>query len=118
MTRQIIYGALPASSLFSKIMKVKGHIMVMKGYGTAIMASQWRDELAQRCEERNQEHYAPGDDDEPEHDSTYLAHYRSCAVVTVEFDVPDDVFKRQPLPEVQGVVLLNGEVSEAADKKH
>lgn len=79
--------------------------MVAKGYWLGIMASQWKSELEQKCEEHNQQHHAPGYDDSPEHSDNYLNYDRDRAVVTVEFEVPDEVFKRQPTVQVAGVVV-------------
>lgn len=86
-------------------MKVRAHLMVAKGYALAIMASQWPEGLEQRCEEHNQQRYAPGDDDEPGHDSNYLAYDRDRTVVTVEFELPDSVFRRQDRTVLAGDVM-------------
>ena len=88
-------------------MKVVAHVMVSKGYGVALAASQWRHDLELRCEAYNQQSYAAGDDEEPERSSAYLAHDRSRVVVTVEFEVPDSAFKREPPATVPGTVLPN-----------
>jgi hypothetical protein len=66
------------------------------------MASQWPGDLERRCEEYNQQHYAPGDDEESGRLSTYLEHDRKRTVVTVEFELPDNVFLRQPRLTVKG----------------
>lgn len=85
-------------------MKVTAHVLVHKGYGIAIEASQWRDTLEQKSEEYNQGRFAPGFIDDTEHDATYLGHDKVAAVVTVEFEVPDDVFVRQPTTIVAGTI--------------
>ena len=75
-------------------MKVVAHVVVARGYGIAIKASQWIDELQQHCEDSNREAYGDG----------YLSEDRERAVVTVTFEVPDHVFKRQTVPEIAGEI--------------
>ena len=75
-------------------MKVVAHVVVAKGYSIAIKASQWVDELQQHCEECNQEAF--GD--------RYLSEDRERAVVTVTFEVPEHVFKRQTVAEIKGEI--------------
>jgi hypothetical protein len=76
-------------------MKVTAHIMVSKGHGLGISASQWPYELENSCEEHNREHYG----------EEYLSKPRDQAVVTVEFEVPDSVFERQERPVVEGMTV-------------
>lgn len=77
-------------------MKVKAHLVVSKGYHLAITASQWVDEVLEHCEEYNKEHHGEG----------YLTKPKERAVVTVEFEVPDNVFNPLPPPPViQGKVV-------------
>lgn len=80
------------------MMKVTAHIVVAKGSRLALAASQWPAQLIEQCEERNRElHESDGASD-------YLAHDRDSTVVTVEFEVPDEVFKRTSLLVLQGSV--------------
>ena len=85
-------------------MKVKAHILVRKGYHLGMACSQWRSELEEKAERANQEWHTPGDDEDPQNNSDYLNHDRTLSVVTVEFDVPDEVFKRTPPPVIAGEV--------------
>jgi len=77
-------------------MKVKAYVMVSKGYGLAISASQWPSEMENSCEEHNREHFG----------EEYLSRQKERAVVTVEFEVPDSVFERPPRPEVKGNMIV------------
>ncbi len=86
-------------------MKVMAHVMVEKGYGVAIAADQWRSNLLKECEDHNQQQWAPRGDENPELSSEYLNHDMNRAVVTVEFDVPDEAFKRRPVTKVKGHAL-------------
>jgi len=76
------------------VMKVTAHLVVSKGYGRAIMASQWIDECLQHCEEHNAEHCGEG----------YLSEPKDRATITVSFDVPDSVFEREPVPMIEGAL--------------
>ncbi|MFZ3054773.1 MAG: hypothetical protein WA091_02230 [Minisyncoccales bacterium] len=76
-------------------MKVKAHLIVSKGYGLALAASQWIDQLRNDCEEHNRDYH--GDD--------YLSQPKDRAVVTVEFEVPDNVFNPPPAP-----LIIQGEL--------
>jgi len=76
-------------------MKVTAHIQVSKGYGRGIQCSQWIDELLESSEEYNQEHHSDG----------WLSKDRDRAVVTVTFEVPDSVFKRDPIAKLEGQIL-------------
>ena len=82
-------------------MKVIAHIQIHKGYGIAVQASQWPQELMERSEEFNREVYANTDEDH----SDYLEHDRDRTVVTVEVEVPDSVFKREPRAVLQGTFV-------------
>ena len=73
-------------------MKVVAHIQVQKGYGIAIRASQSPATLMEQSEEYNRTF------------SSYLEHDRERAVVTVEAEVPDSVFKREPRVVLQGTL--------------
>lgn len=77
-------------------MKVVAHLVVAKGHGTAITASQWPDEVLIHCEEHNREHYGEG----------YLSSPKDRAVVTVEFEVPDSVFERSPIQVVKATTIV------------
>lgn len=77
-------------------MKVKAHVMVSKGHGLAIDASQWPSELENSCEEYNREYLG----------EEYLSQPKDRAVVTVEFEVADSVFERPPRPEVEGKMVV------------
>jgi len=77
-------------------MKVKAHLVVSKGYGLAITASQWLDQLRIETEKHNRDY----------HGEDYLSHPKDRAVVTVEFEVPDDVFNPPPAPPIiQGEIV-------------
>ena len=76
-------------------MKVKAHIVIEKGYIVGIRASQWKDEMLVHTEEYNEEY----------HGETYLSKPRQRAVVTIEFEVPDSVFEREPAMVIQGEVV-------------
>jgi hypothetical protein len=73
-------------------MKYKAYVMVGRDYNLAISASQWRDELLENAEEHNRETYG----------ESYLSKPRDRTVIVVEFEVPDSVFEREPLPVVAG----------------
>jgi hypothetical protein len=75
-------------------MKVKAHVVICNGHNLAVDASQDLGELLQRCEEYNAEHF--GED--------YLLNDKKQAVVTVEFEVDEVVFKRPPTPVIQGKI--------------
>jgi hypothetical protein len=75
-------------------MKVKAHLVVSKGYGSAIVCSQWIGEMHEHCEVFNREHFGP----------EYLSRDRERAVVTVEFEVPDNIFHRDAVPQVEGKI--------------
>lgn len=75
-------------------MKVKAHLVVSKGYGSAIVCSQWIGEMHDHCETFNREYFGP----------EYLSRDRERTVVTVEFDVPDYVFQREPAPQIEGKI--------------
>ena len=81
-------------------MKVVAHIQVQKGYGIAIRASQSPATLMEQSEEYNREEY----ENEDGTFSSYLEHDRERAVVTVEVEVPDSVFKREPRGVLQGTL--------------
>ena len=76
-------------------MRVTAHLVVSKGYGRAIIASQSIDEVLTHCEDHNQEHYG----------ESYLSKPKQRAVVTVEFEVPDSVFERPPTQVVDATVI-------------
>lgn len=78
-------------------MRVKAYLVVQRGYGTAIFASQWPDRLAIECEEYNQAMHG---------ESTYLSCDKERAVVTVTFDLPVDVFKRPPRAQLEGKAVI------------
>lgn len=78
-------------------MKVTAHLVVSKGYSRAIIASQSINEVVTHCEEYNEEHWG----------ENYRTKDRERAVITVEFEVPDEIFKRQPIVEVPGKVIEN-----------
>ena len=73
-------------------MKVKAHLVVQKEYGLAISASQWIEEVQKQAEEYNQQYL----------EEDYLCKDRKRAVITVEFDVPDSIFLRELVPQVEG----------------
>ncbi len=75
-------------------MKVKANLVISKGYSTAIIASQWIGECLKHCEEYNEEYYG----------EQYRSQPRERATVTVIFDVPDSVFEREPIPELQATL--------------
>ena len=81
-------------------MKVIAHIQVVKDYGIAVMASVNPQELVALSEEYNCEQYRRSDGTSP-----YLEHDRECTVVTVEVEVPDSVFKREPRAVLRGVFV-------------
>ena len=72
--------------------KVTAHLIISKDYGTAISASQWIGELKEHCDDYNSDHH--GDD--------WRTKDEERTVVTVEFEVPKDIFKRQPILSVIG----------------
>ncbi len=76
-------------------MKVKAHVIISKGYGTAITASQWLNELQESCDGHNAEYCGSGWQFEP----------RNRIVVTVEFEVPDDAFDPPEILEVKGTLV-------------
>lgn len=93
------------------VREVIAHVVVMKGYGVAIAADQRRHELEERCEDYNKQQYCSNDPEEIEGTSSaYLAHDRIRTVVTVEFAVPDSVFKRPSVLKVPGRVIYNDPV--------
>lgn len=76
-------------------MKVTAHILVGKDYSRGIDCSQCLDSILGASEEHNEDHYGEG----------YLSQDKQYAVVTVEFEVSDLVFKRSPVPMSQGAVI-------------
>ena len=81
--------------------KIKAHLVISDGYGTAIIASQWISELQEHCDEHNAESLGDG----------WRSSRRRRAVVTVEFEVDDDVFNPEPIPVVAAAVTQEGEGS-------
>ena len=76
-------------------MKVTAHLLIAKGSVWALSASQWIDEVLFAAEEHNREYY--GED--------FLSNPRDRAVVTIIFEVPDEVFERKPITELNAEVV-------------
>lgn len=80
-------------------MKVTAHVMVCRKYNLALLCSQWLSDVEAQAEERNKERFSSfGDDDSSE----YLNHDKDSIAVSVEFEVPDDMFLRLRTPTIQG----------------
>lgn len=68
-------------------MNITAHLKVGSD-GVAYYASPFPEIVQEAAEEHNKQLLGPG----------YLSQDKAFAPVTVEFEVPDDIFKRQPLP--------------------
>jgi len=68
-------------------MKVTAHLKIAPD-GKAYAAMPYPQMMEESCEEHNREYLGPG----------YLSRDKQFAAVTVEFEVPDNIFKRAPLP--------------------
>lgn len=98
LSYQIYHSASNRLSLLERKvtkMKVIAHLVVSKDYGKVISASRWIDEALIHCEEHNMEH----------HGEEYLSKPKDRAVVSVEFEVPDSVFERLPVPVLPATVV-------------
>ena len=87
-------------------MKYKAHIMISKGCPIAISADQSCEDLGQRAEANNCEKHEGHCE---ENSTEYLRHDRTYTVVTVEFEVPDSVFVREPIPLVKDSLISQAE---------
>ena len=77
-------------------MKVKANVIIKKEYGLALAASQDLVQLRNDCEEHNRDYYG----------ENHLFEPKDWVVVTVEFEVPDDVFNPLPTPPtIQGELV-------------
>lgn len=68
-------------------MKIIAHLKISTN-GIAYYAAPFPALVAESCEDHNKRQFGPD----------YLSHDKLFAPVTVEFEVPDDFFKRVPLP--------------------
>ena len=79
-------------------MKIKAHLIVCKGYGLAISASQWIDDLREQTDEHNREY--TGDN--------WRNEEKDRVVITVEFECPNEVFAPLPKPpEIKAKIINN-----------
>ncbi len=74
-------------------MKITAHLKVLND-GFAYYASPFPEVIESSCEEGNRVAFGPD----------YLNYDKRFAAVTVEFEVPDNFFKRLTLPVVQGKI--------------
>jgi hypothetical protein len=79
-------------------MKFTAHILIEKDYWLGLDASQWPSGLIQAAEEFNEEY----------HGVDWRSHPRQRAVVTVEFDVPDNIFEREAIETIKGTMKKGG----------
>ncbi len=77
-----------------KMQKVKAYLTIIDEYGLAIRASQWPSELQEHCDEYNAEML--GED--------WRQKRRKKVMMTVEFEVPCDVFDPPNIPLVKGQI--------------
>ena len=77
-------------------MKVTAHLLIAKGYSRAISASQWINEVLVAAEEYNKDYYG---------EEEFLSNPMVKAAVTITFEVPDEVFERKPITELNAEVV-------------
>jgi hypothetical protein len=81
--------------------KIKAHLIVGADYDTAIVGSQFVSELQENCDEHNSEFCG----------ENWRNERRDRVVVTVEFEIDDDLFEPKPIPVVAATEAQEGEGS-------